>query len=208
MSVRDGPRPVRNLAAWGYESDGPGGSGDRLEVDVWTVNAVESPEPLPDPEDVAGSVEAVLALAGNIAKVEYAGAAGVGYQYVDPSAANDPDAGPFDATQNAFAGAARAAGGSRTDSGTFGPGAEPAVVGPDIAEVRRHGEREVLPVVAREFADLGTALVYESGREEDEEDVTSRPFDGFENVVRVMTRGSTFRYTVRNGRLTSGGRGP
>jgi len=33
MSVDD--RPVRNLAAWGYQSDS---TGDRVEVDVWTVN--------------------------------------------------------------------------------------------------------------------------------------------------------------------------
>jgi hypothetical protein len=197
-----GPRPVRNLAAWGYESDGSGGTGDRLEVDVWTVNAVESPEPLPDPEDVAGSVEAVLALAGNVVKVEYAGAAGVGYQYLDPSAANDPNAGPFDATQNAFAGAARAAGGERTGSGTFGPGAEPAVVGPDLDAVVREGRREVLPAVEQEFPELGRRLKRERDRDEDEEQVAAEPFDGFRNEVRaLLSTGDAYYYEVRNGRL-------
>lgn len=208
MSVRDGPRPVRNLAAWGYESDGPGGSGDRLEVDVWTVNRREADRDLAGPEDLAGSVEEVLAQAGNVVRVSYAGAAGTGYQYVDPTKANDPNAGPYDATQQAFAGASRAAGASGRTGGRFEEGGSSGVIGPGIDEVRRHGEREVLPVVEREFADLGNALVYEKDREEDEEEVTSRPFDGFRNVVRVMTRGSTFRYQVRNGRLTSGGRDP
>jgi hypothetical protein len=198
MSAREGPRPVRNLAAWGYESDGSGGSGDRLEVDVWTVNRREG-DGLPDPSAFGVGLEEVLAAAGDVAKVRYAGAAGVGYRRVSTDTS---------VSQQAYAGAARSAGADRTGRGTFGEGGESGVVGPSIDEVRRHGEREVLPVVEREFADLARALTYEKDREEDEEEVTSRPFDGFRNVVRVMTRGSTFRYTVRNGRLTSGGRDP
>lgn len=195
------------LAAWGYESGGGGGN-DRLEVDVWTVNRTEREEPLPDPSDLVGPVADVLGAVGNVAKVEYAGAAGVGYQYVDPSAANDPNADASDATAQAYAGAARAAGGDRTGAGTFGDGAEPVALGPVLADVREHGRQEVLPVVQAELPELGSRLTPDAEREEDEEPVTSRPFDGYRNVVRVMpSTGGTYRYRVSGAALERVGAG-
>jgi len=203
MSGRGSIRPVRNLAAWGYESDA---TGSRLEVDVWTVNRRETPEDegLPDPSDLAGGVDEVLARAGNVVKVAYAGAAGVGYQYVDLSRTNPGISSAFDATAQAFAGAARAAGGSRTGAGTFGPGAEPAVFGPDLDDVVEHGRRDVLPVVEREMPELARQLAREENRDEDEEEVEVRPFDGFRNVVRVFPKGgNVWRYKVRGSSLVS-----
>lgn len=183
MSARDGPRPVRNLAAWGYESDA---SGDRIEVDVWTVNRREG-DGLPDPEDFAAAVDEVLAAAGDVAKVEYAGAAGVGYRRIST---DEP------VSQQAYAGAARSAGADRTGRGTFGEGGTSGVVGPDLDDVVDHGRDEVIPAVRDEFRELGERIVREENRDEDEEPVETRPFDGFRNVIRVFTRSSTFRYRV------------
>jgi len=190
MSSR-GPRPVRNLAAWGYESSA---SGTRVEVDVWTVNRREQDDPLPTPADFpSAAVADVLSAAGDIAKVEYAGAAGVGYRRVST---DEP------VSQQAFAGAARSAGGSRTAAGTFGRGAEPAVRGPDLSAVVRRGEQDVLPVVRREMREIGQAVGREPSRDEDEEPVATEPFDGYDNVVRVFPRGGqVWRYRVRNGRM-------
>jgi len=188
VSRRGGPRPVRNLAAWGYESSS---SGDRLEVDVWTVNDREADDDLPDPEDFGVGLADVLARAGDIAKVEYAGAAGVGYRRISTDEK---------VSQQAFAGAARSAGGSRTDAGTFGEGAEPAVIGPDLARVIREGREEVIPPVEREFRELAEKLTRDENRDEDEEEVADRPFDGFDNEVRViLSTGDAYRYEVRNG---------
>lgn len=191
-AVDHSERPVRNLAAWGYES---AASGDRVEVDVWTVNRVEGDD-LPDPEDFDAPVDEVLAAAGDIAKVSYRGAAGIGYRRVSTDEA---------VSQNAYAGAARAAGGERTGAGTFGEGASPAVQGPSLDDVVRYGESNVLPAVRAELGELGMAVGREPSSDEDEEPVSARPFDGYRNVVRVFTRGGTFRYTVRGGRLTKGG---
>jgi len=197
---RSDPRPVRNLAAWGYESDA---SGDRVEVDVWTVNA-RAGDDLPDPSAFSGPVDEVLAVASNVAKVAYAGAASTGYQYVDVSETNPGITEQTEATQNSFAGAARAAGGERTGDGTFGLGAEPAVIGPSLADVIEYGEREILPVVRRELREMGRSLVREPSRDEDDEQVTRRPFDGFKNEIRIVLGrpgDPTGVYTVRNGSL-------
>lgn len=190
-------RPVRNLAAWGYES---AASGDRIEVDVWTVNRREG-DGLPDPDDIpaAGDIDSVVAAAGDVAKVEYAGAAGTGYVRISTGES---------VSQQAFAGAARSAGSDRTDAGTFAEGGESGVVGPSLQEAIRHGEEEVIPVVRAEFQELGRAIGREPSRDEDEEPVETRPFDGFRNVVRAFTNGAVYRYQVRNGTLRRTGRDP
>lgn len=207
MSSRE-PRPVRNLAAWGYQSNT---TDTTLEIDVWTVNRVETETQLPDASQLAGGVETVLAVAGNVAKVEYSGAAGTGFQYVDPSQTNDPNDGPYDATQQAFAGASRAAGVARRDDGTLAAGGGSGVVGPSQAACVEHGEREVIPTLRRELretANRGLAqaleqVAREPSRDEEEEPVETRPFDGFRNVVRILpgTGGDVYRYRVRNGTL-------
>lgn len=182
------PRPVRNLAAWGYESDS---SGDRIEVDVWTVNRREGPEdPFPDPGDFDAPVVEVLALAGDVAKVRYRGIDTIGYRRVSTD---------VEVSQQAFAGAARASGAERTEAGTFREGADPIVLGPDLDAVIRHGEQEVIPVVRREFMELGDRIEREPHRDEDEEAVEVAPIDGFDHVIRVFTRGTTFRYRVDGG---------
>lgn len=189
MSRRNGPRPVRNLAAWGYESSS---TDTRVEVDVWTVNRREG-DGLPDPSDFAAPVSEVLAAAGDVAKVRYRGIGTVGYRRISTDAK---------VSQQAFAGAARSAGGSRTEGGTFRPGAEPAVIGPDLPDVVRHGESEVMPVVRREMRELGRGIGREPHRDEDEEEVETRPFTGFRNVVRVIPRGgNVYRYRVRGGTM-------
>lgn len=195
-------RPRRNLAAWGYESDS---TGTRVEVDVWTVNRTEAPDDLPDPDDLPGSVGEVLARAGNVVKVDYLGAAGVGYQYLDLSKTNPGIESVYDATSQAFAGSARAAGGSRTAGGTFGAGAEPAVVGPSHNDVIDRGENHVLPAVRRELQELGRNVPRDESSDEIEEPVETQPFDGYRNVVRIFPRGgSAWRYRVtRGGRLVS-----
>jgi hypothetical protein len=191
MSARDEPRPVRNLAAWGYESDA---SGTRVEVDVWTINRV-TVDDMPTTDDFAVGLESVEAVAGDVAKVEYAGAAGTGYRRVST---DEP------VSQQAYAGAARSAGGPRTGAGTFAEGGTSGVAGPDLARVIRHGEDEVLPVVREEMRELGRAIGRQPSRDEDEEPVETRPFDGYRNVVRVFPRaGDVWRYEVRDGRLVS-----
>jgi len=183
------PRPVRNLAAWGYESSA---TGTRVEVDVWTVNRVTTDD-MPTTADFSVGLEAVEAVAGDIAKVEYAGAAGTGYRRVST---DEP------VSQQAYAGAARSAGGPRTDSGTFAEGGVSGVAGPDLDRVIRHGEEEILPVVREELREFGQAIGREPSRDEDEEPVETRPFDGFDNVVRIFPRGgSVVRYRVQNNSL-------
>lgn len=186
MSSR-GPRPVRNLAAWGYESST---TDSRIEVDVWTVNRVESDDQeLADPSDFGVGIDEVLAQAGDVAKVVYSGAAGVGYRRVSSDER---------VSQQAFAGAARSAGTTRTDAGTFDEGGFGAVIGPSLDDVVAVGERDVLPVVRREFQELGQKIGREPSRDEDEEPVETEPFDNFRNVVRVFPRGGdVFRYRVR-----------
>lgn len=206
MSARDEPRPVRNLAAWGYQS---GSNGDRVEVDVWSVNRRELPENrrVPEPGELEGvppaPVEAVLRRAGNVVEVRYRGPVPDGYRYIDTAKANgNPD--PADATQQAFAGARRALGGDRTGGGTFGEGYVPADE-PDLAEVIGHGEDEVIPVVKRDAkGPLSQRIGREPHRDENEEPVEVEPFDGFRNVIRYFTRGSVQRYYVENDRMKRG----
>lgn len=184
---------MRNLAAWGYESDS---TDSRIEVDVWTVNRVEGDD-LPDPSDFAVAIDEVLARAGDVAKVRYSGAAGVGYRRISTDEK---------VKQVAFAGAARSAGTDRTEAGTFDEGGFGAVIGPSLDDVIRHGETDVLPVVKQHFQQRGSAigakLAREPSRDEDEEPVETRPFDGFDNVVRVIPgSGKVYRYEVANGVL-------
>ena len=198
---RDRDRPKRVLAAWGYESDS---TGDRVEIDVWTVN--EPRDDTGEPEAVrrarqafGGRVERVIAAYGNVARVVYAGAAGEGYRYIAEGEA---------ATQQAFAGAKRSAGGDRTGGGTFGDGYTAPPGEPEIEEAIAHGRTEVIPVVKRDARGaLAGRITREPSRDEEGEAVETRPFNGFHNVVRYFTRGSTERYHVRNGSLR-GGTGP
>lgn len=176
------PRPRRYLAAWGYESHT---SGDRVEVDVWTVNETERVGPTPD--DFAAPVLSVLDWAGDVAKVEYSGAADVGYRRVST---DEP------VSQQSFAGAKRAAGGSRTESGTFGEGFTEPDDAPTFGEVLEHGQNEVLPVVRRELREFGRELKREPSRDEVGEQTSDAPFDGFRNVIRIMVNEGTGRYEV------------
>jgi hypothetical protein len=200
MSASDG-RPRRYLAAWGYESSD---SGDSAELDVWTVNPVEAEDDDgPDAEERArrafGDRVTVVEAFGNVARVDYAGAAGSGYRYVEE---DEP------APQQAFAGAKRSAGGTRTGAGTFGTGYAEPDDAPDLADVLAHATDEVLPVVRVKLRGLGRDLAREPSRDEDGEPVADEPFDGFDNVVRVFLSDETVRYTVSNGdlvRLSSGG---
>lgn len=191
-------RPRRVLAAWGYESDS---SGDRVEVDVWTVNE-------PDDRDGEGEairrardafdnrIDRVVASYGNVARVSYAGAAREGYRYID---SNEP------ASQQAFAGAKRAAGGTITESGTFTDGYTPPPGEPAIEEAIAEGNRNVLPAVERaDRGGMAARLSREPSRDEEGEPVETRPFNGFANVVRYFTGGRIVRYHVRNGTLRSG----
>lgn len=196
MSTRERPRRV--LAAWGYESSS---TGDRVEVDVWTVN-----EPGDRDGDAAairrarrafgGGVERVIAAYGRVARVSYAGAAGEGYRYID---SDEP------ASQQAFAGAKRSAGGDRTGAGTFGDGYTPPPGEPAIEEAIREGEENVIPVIKRDArGPLAERIGREPSRDEDGEAVETRPFDGFTNVVRYFTRGGVERYHVRGGSMRQG----
>lgn len=195
-------RPVRNLAAWGYHS---ASSGTRVEIDVWTVNERDSGT-LPDPSELdgGGNVEEVIRAAGNVVEVEYHGAAGTGYRYIDMSKTNPGKDSPTDATQQAFAGAARAGGGPRTQAGTFSEGGGSAVIGPDIDAVRAHAEEEVMPEVREELGQMGLGgkIGRTPSNDEVEEEVESAPFSGFKNVVRVFPRGGdVWRYRVEGGHI-------
>jgi len=71
MSSND--RPKRVLAAWGYESTA---SGDRIEVDVWTVNPPADADDRAEADAIArardafsGQVERVISGYGNVARV-------------------------------------------------------------------------------------------------------------------------------------------
>lgn len=191
-------RPRRVLAAWGYESDA---SGDRVEVDVWTVNEPDDREGDGEAirrarEAFGGRVERVIAAYGTVARVAYAGAAGEGYRYVDT---DEP------ASQQAFAGAKRAAGSSITPTGTFEEGYTPPPGEPAIEAAIAEGNNEVLPAVERaDRGGMAAKLSREPSRDEEGEPVETRPFDGFANVVRYFTGGRIVRYHVRNGTLRSG----
>jgi len=182
---------MRILAGYNYES---GKSGTRVEVDVWTVS--------PDEDDGESAVERakrelsrgeVIDAHGNVAKVGYAGAAGVGYRYIDSDET---------ATQQAFAGAKRSAGGDRTGAGTFQGGYEapPGTEGYD--EVVAHAENEVLPAFRADLRrygsrELATAAETMEGPRREEEPTTQEPFDGFRNTVRIFPRGKAPReYSV------------
>lgn len=183
-------RPLRNLAAWGYES---ASSGTRVEVDVWTVNAGES-----DDDDDDALERAIKAFAadswqpteafGNVARVEYPGIGTEGYRYIDSGEK---------ATQQAFAGSKRSAGGTRTGAGTFGEGFSSPDEAPDIDEVIAHGSRNVLPVARRELGQLGQSIGREPSSDEEDEPTQDPPFDGFRNVVRVFPgTGNVKKYRV------------
>jgi hypothetical protein len=195
MSV-NGDRPKRVLAAWGYESDR---SGDRVEVDVWTVNEAYDP----DAEAIrraraafSGQVERVIAAYGRVARVEYAGAAGEGYRYIDT---DEP------ASQQAFAGAKRSAGGDRGDDGQIQDGYDAPPGEPAIEEAIREGERNVIPVArAASRGPLIDRIGRQPSRDEEGEPVETPPFDGFRNVIRYFTNDTVERYHVRNGQLRAG----
>lgn len=196
MSARQ--RPARVLAAWGYESDT---TGDRVEVDVWTVNEPDDRDGEGDAirraRDVfSGRVERVVAAYGRVARVEYAGAATEGYRYID---SDEP------ATQQAFAGAKRSAGGDRTGAGTFGEGYVAPPGEPEIEAAIREGNEEVIPAIQRDArGPLAENINRQPSRDEEGEAVETRPFDGFANVVRYFTRGGVERYHVDNGSLEPG----
>lgn len=198
MSTRDAQRPRRVLAAWGYESDT---TGDRVEVDVWTVN--EPDDRTGDAEAIrrarqafGGRVDRVIAAYGNVARVAYSGAAGEGYRYID---------GDEKATQQAFAGAKRSAGGDRSGAGTFGEGYTPPPGEPSIEQAISHGNTEVIPVVKRDATGpLAERIGREPSRDEDGEAVETRPFDGFHNVIRYYTRGGVERYHVAGNSMRPG----
>ena len=192
-------RPLRTLAAWGYES---ASSGTRVEVDVWTVNeGTQDGEDEDDAQDRAERAFAddgrvtVLDAVGNIAKVSYGGAAGVGYREIDTGEKT---------SQNAWAGSIRAAGGDRTGGGTFEDGWSPPPNAPGIDEVVTYGEREVLPTVRREMMELGQSIRREESRDEVDEPITDEsPFRGFKHVVRVFPHGgrNAWRYEVKGRRM-------
>jgi len=200
-------RPMRVLAAWGYESNA---SGERVEVDVWTVNPPGT-EPESDAVERARAafgarVARVIAAYGNVARVEYAGAAGEGYRYIDMSKTNPGKDKPSDATQQAFAGAKKSAGserdarGRQTDGYTAPPGE------PEIEQAINHGNREVIPVVKADArgSSLAERIGREPSRDEEGEPVETAPFDGFRNVVRYYTHGGVTRYYVSGASLKRG----
>jgi len=203
-------RPLRTLAAWGYESDG---TGTRIEIDVWTVN--QGTADRDDAVDRAraafgGRVASVIEAYGNVARVEYAGAAGTGYRYIDPDATNPGIDGPK-ASQQAFAGAKRSAGGSRDDRGRQQEGYSSPPDALDLEACEAHGRNEVIPAVradlrrsgAREMAQALEKLRRETSRDEVDEPVTTAPFAGFDNAVRIFPRGGTeFEYSVDTNRDT------
>jgi hypothetical protein len=194
-------RPLRTLAAWGYQSDT---TGTRVEIDVWTVNQTtrDRDDALERAREVFadnGRIESVIDAAGSTAKVNYAGAAGVGYRYIDGGKA----------TQQAYAGAKRSAGGSRTDAGTFEEGWTVPPDAPDLDACVAHGRGVVIPAVrrdlresgARELAQAIERIKREPRRDEEEEPTTDRPFNGFRNAVRIYPRnGREFEYSVDTNR--------
>lgn len=185
-------RPLRNLAAWGYESDS---TGTRVEIDVWTVNPgeEETPDAVERARELIGHRGEILDAYGNVAKVLYSGIESVGYRYIDTDEK---------ALQQAFAGAKRSAGGSRTGAGTFGTGYSSPDHLPDLRDCIDHGQTEILPVIRREMREIGMSIVREPPRDEDDEPVETEPFDGFRNVVRVFPRGgNVYRYRVRGNRM-------
>lgn len=192
-------RPLRNLAAWGYES---GDTGTRVEIDVWTVNEAvrDQDDALERARRELGSNVDVIDAAGNVAKVRYVGIDTVGYRYIDTDTK---------ATQQAYAGARRSAGGDRTDAGTFGTGWTSPPEAPDIDAVIAHGEAEVIPAAARDIRESGAmelaqavrTIPREPSRDEVEEQTQEQPFNGFENAIRIYPRGgSAFEYSVETSR--------
>ena len=189
-------RPLRVLAAWGYES---GTTGTRIEIDVWSVNRGEREDTDDAVERARGELGAnvdVIDAAGNVAKVRYKGIDAVGYRYIDSDTK---------ASQQAFAGAKRSAGGRRTDAGTFDDGWTSPDYAPDINSCVAHGEAEVIPAVrqdirrsgALELASAIEGISREPTRDEDDEPTQERPFDGFKNAVRIYPQGGEeFEYSV------------
>jgi hypothetical protein len=181
---------VRILAGYNYES---GKTGTRVEVDVWTVS--------PDDDDGSAIERAkrelsgvdVIDAHGNVAKVGYPGAAGTGYRYID---SDEP------ASQQAFAGANRSAGGNRSGDGTFQGGYEAPPGTEGYEEVVAHAENEVLPAFRADLRrygsrELATAAETMEGPRREEEQTTQEPFDGFRNTVRIFPRGKEPReYSV------------
>lgn len=206
MAARDRRRPKRVLAAWGYESDT---TGDRVEVDVWTVNEPDDRDGDAEAirrarEAFGGRVERVIAAYGNVARVAYSGAAGEGYRYIDPAATN-PGIEGSKASQQAFAAAKRQAGGERGEAGRVTEGYEPPPGEPTIEEAIRHGNEEVIPVVKHDATGpLAERIGRQPSRDEEGEAVETRPFDGFHNVVRYYTRGGVERYHVAGGSMRPG----
>lgn len=191
-------RPLRTLAAWGYHS---AATGARIEVDVWTIN--------PPDDDDGDDLERArrkwghrdditpLETYGNVAKVHYENLGNVGYRYISTDEK---------ATQQAFAGAKRSAGGPRTPEGTMGEGYSPPDWAPDLRDVVAHGEAEVLPAVRQEFMELGAAITRDPPADEENEPVPEEPFEGFKNVVRAWPYGDSgpvYRYRVVRGELRS-----
>jgi hypothetical protein len=181
---------VRILAGYNYES---GKTGTRVEVDVWTVSPDDDDESAIERAKREFSGVDVIDAHGNVAKVGYPGAAGVGYRYIDSDET---------APQQAYAGAKRSAGGDRTGAGTFQGGckAPPGREGYD--EVVAHAENEVLPAFRADLRrygsrELATAAETMEGPRREEEPTTQEPFDGFRNTVRIFPRGKAPReYSV------------
>lgn len=195
MSTRT--RPLRNLAAWGYESTS---TGTRVEIDVWTVNAgerdeEEEPDPYADREDIT-----LLDRRGNIAYVRYENLGTDGYRRIEPDER---------ASQQAWAGAVRSAGGSRTPAGTFSEGWSSPVGAPTLRECVEHGNQEILPAVRAAMREIGTAITREPPSDEVDEPVETAPFEGFRNVIRVFpgTGKQVYRYRVGNATGTPAGDG-
>jgi hypothetical protein len=203
MSGRD-TRPVRTQAAWGYDS---AAEDTRVEIDVFTVNIAEAERD--DAVERAreafdGRVQVAEAF-GNVARVNYAGAAGGGYRYIDMAKTNPGKEKPSDATQQAFAGAKRVAGGDQDDEGRIVEGFETPPDAPGIDEAIAYGEGYVIPAVvsdlrenhAPELADEVASIGRDESRDEIEEPTNTRPFDGFDNAVRIYPRsGREFEYSV------------
>jgi hypothetical protein len=192
--MSESPDAVRNLAAWGYQSSR---TGTRVEVDVWTINDVDAEEDAVErARRLLSDGVTVLDAAGDVAKVEYPGAAGVGYRRVSTDAK---------VSQQAYAGAARSAGGTRTEAGTFDDGWTVPDDAPDHEAVVDYGEAVVLPAVEQDLRRSGSpelarevaSMTRDGTREEIEEPVRARPFTGYRNAVRIYPRnGGAFEYDV------------
>jgi hypothetical protein len=217
MSSAD--RNLRNLAAWGYESND---TGTRLEVDVWTVNPTVEPED--DALDRARGAfasepyEAIEAF-GNVARVRFPGIDTTGYRYIDMAETNPGKTERSDANQQAFAGAKRSAGGSRDAAGRQTEGYTAPDDAPDLEACAAHGWAEVIPEVrrdlrrsgARELAQAAENLTRDGRREEEEEPTAEAVTDGFENAVRIFPKGGeAFEYSVdvTRGDMDRDGGGP